>query len=147
MTGTSWIFVKASWKGGTKFVIENRAGCRETITARVPAGETSRYFSPVDAFIASLAACAGTNVVLILLDQGVTVKSFTVKAECILKDTEPRSFEKIHLHFLLGGEMDDGIVMEAITRSMTLVCPIAVTIGRAAEVTWEQHITRKAAGK
>ncbi len=144
MAGPSWIFVKASWKGGTKFVVENRNGCRETLTARVPAGETSRHFSPVDAFIAALAACAGTNVVLILQDQGVTVKSFTVKAECILNSAEPRSFEKIHLHFLLTGEIDEKIVTEAITRSMTLVCPIAVTIGRATDVTWEQHITCKA---
>ena len=144
MAGQSWIFVKASWKGGTTFVVENRAGCREIIAAREPAGAQSRHFSPIDAFIASLAACAGTNVVLLLLDRGIAVRSFTVKAECILNAAEPRSFEKIHLHFLLGGEMDEGIAADAITRSMTLVCPIAVTVGKAADVTWELHIAHKA---
>jgi len=142
MAGSSWIFVKATWRGGTKFVVENRAGYKSTITARVPEGETSRHFSPVDAFIASLAACAGTNVVLLLEDGGIPVRSFTVKAECILGSGEPRSFEKIHLIFLINGNMTDETARDAITRSMTLICPIAVTVGRAAEVTWELQVTK-----
>lgn len=139
MTGQSWMFVKASWKGGTKFVVENRSGNRSTIEARVPSGEASRHFSPIDTFLASLAACAGTNVLVLLLDGGTTVRSLTVKAECILQHARPMSFEKIHLIFLLAVDADAGLVSDAIEESMTLVCPIAVTVGRAAEVTWEQQ--------
>jgi len=141
VTGQSWVFVKASWKGGTKFTVENRSGCRSTIEARVPQGEASRHFSPVDTFLASLAACAGTNVLVLLQNHGATVRSLTVKAECILQHASPMAFEKIHLIFLTATDAGDGTVSGAIEESMTLVCPIAVTIGRAAEVTWEQQVT------
>lgn len=143
MAGNSWVFVKASWKGGTKFVIENRSGSKATIMARVHADETLHPFSPVETFIASLAACAGTNVVLLLEDGGFTVRSLIVKAECIHGAGEPRTFEKIHLIFLVSGGMDEPTVQNAINRSMTLVCPIAVTIGKSTDVTWECQIMQK----
>ncbi len=58
----SWTFVKASWKSGMKFVVENGSGCKSTIAIRDPAGEEPRHFAPTDAFLASLAPCAGANV-------------------------------------------------------------------------------------
>jgi uncharacterized OsmC-like protein len=143
MTGSTWTFVKASWKGGTQFVVENRNGSRQSLVARAPEGVTPRHFSPVDAFIASLAACAGTNVILLLDDAGMTPRSFTVKAECVFRHDEPRCFEKIHLICLVGGDAGEEMVRDAISRSVTAVCPIAVTIGRAADVTWEFQVTKK----
>ena len=80
---------------------------------------------------------------MLLEDRGVRIRSFIVKAECILGTAEPRSFEKIHLIFAAGGDMDEAALREAICRSMTLVCPIAVTIGKAAEVTWDLQVTKK----
>ena len=142
MTGSTWTFVKASWKGKTQFVVENHDGSRLILAAR--AGEDApRHFSPVDAFIASLAACAGTNVILLLDDAGITPGSFTVKAECVFRHGEPRCFEKIHLTFIIAGDFGEEVVRNAAARSMTAVCPIAVTIGKAADVTWECQVTRK----
>jgi putative redox protein len=143
MAGTTWTFVKASWKGGTQFVVENRDGTRQSLVARPPDGKIPRHFSPVDAFIASLAACAGTNVILLLDEEGVKPRSFTIKAECVFRHEEPRCFEKIHLTFLVSGDANEEMVRDAITRSVTAVCPIAVTIGKAAGVTWECRVTKK----
>jgi putative redox protein len=142
MDRNAWILVKASWNGGTNFVVENRAGSRTPVAARARDGETPGTFSPVELFITSLAACSGTNVVLLLEDGGVAVRSFTVKAECILGTEEPRSFEKIHLIFEVDGAVDEKTVQDAIVRSMTRLCPIAVTVGRASNVTWEIRIRR-----
>lgn len=143
MTGNTWTFVKASWKGGTRFIVENRDGGRLSLVARISEGEATRHFSMVDAFIASLASCTGTNCILLLEDCGITPRSFTVKAECIFRHDEPRVFEKIHMIFLMSGDMDEDIVRRAVHRAVTAVCPIAVTLGKSADVTWELRITKK----
>lgn len=143
MTGSTWTFVKASWKGGTQFVVENRGGDRLTLVARTPDGDSPRHFTMVDAFISSLACCTGTNVIFLLDDHGIIPGSFTVKAECIFRHDEPRSFEKIHLIFLVSGDMEEEVVRNAILRSVTAVCPIAVTLGKSVKITWELHITKK----
>ncbi|OPX63205.1 MULTISPECIES: OsmC family protein [unclassified Methanoregula] len=143
MTGTTWTFVKASWKGGTRFVVENRDGGRLTLVARNSEGDTPRRFSMVDAFIASLASCTGTNVILLLDDSGITPRSFTVKAECVFRHDEPRVFETIHLIFLVGGDIEEEVVRTAVRRSVTAVCPIAVTLGRSVEITWDLRMKKR----
>ncbi|PWR73883.1 OsmC family protein [Methanospirillum lacunae] len=142
MTGNTWTFVKASWKGGTQFVVENRDGDSLTLVARPQDKDSSHYFTMVDAFISSLACCTGTNVLFILDAQGKIPRSFTVKAECVFHHDEPRSFEKIHLIFLVSGDIAEEIVRNAIVRAVTAVCPIAVTVGRSVEITWELQMIK-----
>jgi putative redox protein len=143
MTGSTWTFVKASWKGGTRFAVENRDGRKLSLTARSRKGESPRSFSPVDAFISSAAACAGTNVILLLDEYGIQPRSCTVKAECVFSHDEPRSFEKIHFIFLFSGDIDEEVLRSAIHRSVTAVCPIAVMLGKVATLTWDLQITKK----
>ncbi len=143
MTGNTWTFVKASWKGGTQFVVENRDGSRLTLIARTPEGDTPRHFSMVDAFIASLASCTGTNVILLLEDSGITPRSLTVKAECVFRHDEPRAFEKIHLIILVSGEVEEEVVRNVVSRSVTAVCPIAVTLGKSVTITWDLQVKKK----
>jgi|GEM_PF-4263095 len=143
MAGSTWTFVKASWKGGSQFVVENRNGDRLTLVARSPDDGSSRHFTMVDAFISSLACCTGTNTLFLLDAEGKIPRSFTVKAECIFRHEEPRSFEKIHLIFLVSGDLDEEILRNAIIRSVNAVCPIAVTLGKAVGITWELQITKK----
>lgn len=143
MTGNTWTFVKASWKGGAQFVVENRDGDRLTLITRHQDGDSTHHFTMVDAFISSLACCTGTNVLYILDTQGSMPRSFTVKAECVFRHDEPRSFEKIHLIFLVSGDTDEETIRSAIIRAVTAVCPIAVTVGRAVEITWELQVTKR----
>lgn len=143
MTGSTWTFVKASWKGGSEFVVENRNGGCLNLVARTPEGDIPRHFTMVDAFISSLACCTGTNVLFMLDDQGIVPRSLTVKAECVFGHDEPRAFEKIHLIFLVSADADEEIVRNSILRSVTAVCPIAVTLGRSVEITWELQMTGK----
>nr|WP_319537913.1 OsmC family protein [uncultured Methanospirillum sp.] len=143
MTGSTWTFVKASWKGGSEFVVENRNGNRLTLVAKIPEGETPRHFTMVDAFISSLACCTGTNVLFLLDAQGIMPRSFTVKAECVFRHDEPRAFETIHLIFLVSADTDYEVLHNAILRSVTAICPIAVTLGRSVEITWELQMTKK----
>jgi len=142
MNGQSWLFVKASWTRGSSFLIENRDGSRITLEIRKKEKGKENCFAPVEGFIASLGACAGINVIMMLQDEGLNPESFTVKVECLVNNTTPRIIEKIHLIFLVSGMIEDPALETIISQVMTLMCPIAVTVGKATAVTWEQTISR-----
>jgi putative redox protein len=93
--------------------------------------------------IASLGGCAGTEVIKGISKRGVKPKSFTVRVEGSRRKTPPTAFEKIHVTFMLSGDIDDQMVTEAIQETMTLNCLIAVTLGRVGNVTWEHILIRR----
>lgn len=142
MSNQSWLFIKASWKGGGAFTIENRYGSQISLEIRGKDKNNRDSIAPVEAFIASLGGCAGVNVIMMLQEEGISPDACTVKVECLLNNEIPRTIEKIHLNFLLTGMIEDKIVESVITRAMTLMCPIAVTVGKATEITWEHGISR-----
>ena len=98
-------------------------------------------FAPVEAFIASLGSCAGINVIMLLEEKGVSPNTCTVKTECLISHQTPRTIEKIHLEFIFAGLFSQETAKTAITKVMTLICPIAVTVGKATSVTWECSIS------
>ena len=57
-----------------------------------------------------------------------------------LREKPPAVFESLHLTFYLSGNLDEKAVAHAIRETMTVMCPVAVMMGKAAEVTWEQRI-------
>jgi putative redox protein len=96
---------------------------------------------PIEYLIASLGGCTGTTVIKGLSEKGVKPESFKVLIEGSRRKTLPTVFEKIHVTFTFSGDLDDRMVAEIVQETMTLKCPIAVTLGRVGDVTWEHHIT------
>ena len=136
----SWVFVKSTWRGGSSFTVENRAGTKLQLGIHAK-GAGKEVFAPVEAFIASLSGCAGVNVVMLLADEGIIPDSCTIKAECLLSDGIPRTIESIRLLFLVTGPVREEVVRSVIAKAMGLICPIAVTIGKATSVTWDLNIS------
>ena len=56
------------------------------------------------------------------------------------REKPPAVFEALHLTFILTGDLDEKAVAHAIRETMTVMCPVAVMMEKAAEVTWEQRI-------
>lgn len=123
------LIMNVSYNNGTHFIAENDAGSRIAIGGENPC--------PIEYLIASLGGCTGTKVIKGLSERGVKPKSFTVRIEGSRRKTPPTVFEKIHVTFMLSGDLDDRMVAETIQETMTLKCPIAVTLGRVGNVTWE----------
>jgi putative redox protein len=126
------LLMDISYEEGTHFLAENSAGSRIAIGGDNP--------NPIDYLIASLGGCTGATIVKGLSEKGVKPDSFTVKIEGSRRKTPPTVFEKIHVAFTLSGDLDDRMVAEVIRETMTLNCPIAVTLGRVGDMTWEHHL-------
>ena len=139
-TGQSWLFTKATWNGEHSFLVENGRGSRIIIEIRDSLPRKNSY-APVEAFIASLSCCAGINVIMLLEEKGVVPSACTVKAECLINHEIPRIVEKIHLEFRFTGQVSSEAAGEAISTAMTLICPIAVTVGKATAITWDFSIS------
>ena len=126
------LIMNVSYEDSTHFLAENGAGSRIAIGGENP--------NPIDYLIASLGGCTGSTVIKGLSEKGVKPKSFTVRIEGSRRKKLPTVFEKIHVIFMLSGDLDDQTVAETIQETMTLKCPIAVTLGQVGKVTWEHRL-------
>lgn len=128
------LIMDISYEDGTHFLAQNSDG------SKIAMGGDSPH--PIEYLIASLGGCTGTMIVKGLSEKGIKPESFTIKVEGSRRKTPPTVFEKIHVAFTLSGDLDDGMVAEVVRETMTLKCPIAVTLGRVGDMTWEHHISR-----
>jgi putative redox protein len=126
------LIMNVLYEDGTHFLAENGAGSRIAMGGDYP--------HPIEYLIASLGGCTGTMVVKGLSEKGVKPESFVVKVEGSRRKTPPTVFEKIHVTFTLSGDLEDRMVAEVIQETMTLKCPIAVTLGRVGDMTWEHRV-------
>lgn len=126
------LLMDISYEDGTHFLAKNGAGSRIAVGGNNP--------NPIDYLIAALGGCTGSTVIMGLSEKGVKPKSFAIKVEGSRRKTPPTVFEKIHVIFTLSGDLDEGMVSEVVRETMTLKCPVAVTLGRVGDVTWEHHI-------
>lgn len=95
---------------------------------------------PVEYLIASLGGCTGMTIIKGLSEKGVKPGSFSINIKGSRRKTPPTVFETIHVIFTLSGDLDDRMVAETIRETMTLNCPVAVTLGRVGNLTWEHPL-------
>lgn len=126
------LLMDISYEDGTHFLAKNGAGSRIAIGGDNP--------HPIDYLIASLGGCTGATIIKGLSENGVKPESFAVKIEGSRRKTPPTVFDKIHVTFMLSGDLEDRMVAEVVRETMTLKCPIAVTLGRVGKVTWEHQL-------
>ncbi len=85
---------------------------------------------PSDLLPLSLAACSGTDLVM-LLDEtdGVALASLRIDASYTQQPTPPYTFTRIRLHYVLtGAGLSDDLAAEAIRRSEDELCSVAASI-------------------
>lgn len=126
------LIMNVSHEKGTCFLAKNSIGSRIDMD--------SEMLHPIEYLIASLGGCTGITIITGFKEKGINPDSFKIKVEGSRRKTPPTIFEKIHVTFTLSGDMDDQSVAEIIKDTMTLKCPIAVTLGRVGTMTWEHHI-------
>lgn len=123
-----------------QFVAENINGCKITIEPSTGLGGSGKNPNPIDYLMASLGGCVGIKVVMGLSKRGIEPNSLTIKIDGARRKTPPEVFEKIHLVITLTGDLEDSVVTEVIQETITLTCPVAVMLGKEAEISWEHRI-------
>ena len=134
------VLMNVTCERNLKFIAENTAGQTIPVEPGVVLVGSGKTPNPIDYLLASLGGCAGIKVLLDLNEKGTRPDSLRVAISGTRREAPPGIFEFLHLTFYLAGKLDENVVGEAIHETMTLMCPVAVMMGRATEVTWEHRI-------
>jgi putative redox protein len=83
---------------------------------------------PSDLLPLSLAACTAYDVVVILRKQRQDLRGLEVVTTTEQELEAPWTFTKIHQHFVITGEVDDGKAARAIDLAESKYCAVAATL-------------------
>lgn len=129
-------------EGSMHFRAKTGSGLNIPIDAHVHLGGAGTFPNPIDYLFASLGGCIGVKIMLDLGDKGYIPEKLMVATHATRKQDLPATFETVHHVITLKGEFDDETVIQILTRTMTLLCPIAVIIGDTAKMTWEYRLEK-----
>ncbi|MEH7400238.1 MULTISPECIES: OsmC family protein [Bacillaceae] len=81
--------------------------------------------TPVELLINAVAGCTAIDIVLILEKMRLKLTSFEIEVNGERAEEHPKRFTDIHLHYILGGELDTEKVRKAIKLSKDKYCSVA----------------------
>ncbi|HEY3782150.1 MAG TPA: OsmC family protein [Fimbriimonadaceae bacterium] len=134
--------VNLQWNGKMGFVADPPSGVRFTLDAHPDFGGEGLGPTPVEAMLASIAACSAMDVIAILRKKQQTVDSYTleVDGDKAAEGDYPRPFTAIRLnHVLSGPGLDPVAVARAIQLSDDKYCTVMATLkfGPKFSTSWE----------
>lgn len=106
------------------------------------AGGAATGVRPMQMLIMGLGGCASVDILTILKKQRRRVDDFTVDIEAErAPDKEPSLWEKVHLVFIVTGDVSQEKAEKAVEMSMLKYCSVSETLRRAGgALTWETRV-------
>ncbi|MGA9325167.1 MAG: OsmC family protein [Salegentibacter sp.] len=103
--------------------------------------EEPKGSSPMDLILRGIAGCSSIDVVMILKKQHHELEDLQVEVEGFRQDgAVPNVFTKIHLNFLLKGDVPPAKAKRAVELSMEKYCSVAKMLEKAAEISYEVNL-------
>lgn len=100
--------------------------------------------SPMDLLLRGIAGCSSIDVVMILRKQQHELEDLQVEVEGFREDGAiPNVFKKIHLNFILKGNVPEAKVERAVKLSMDKYCSVSKMLEKAAEISYEINLNGK----
>ncbi|AQG82333.1 OsmC family protein [Spirosoma montaniterrae] len=92
---------------------------------------------PMEMLLMGLAGCSAIDVIVILQKQKQVIDDFRLKVEGLReKDAHPAPFKKIHITYLLKGNLNPDKVKRAIDLSMDKYCSATAQLRPTADITY-----------
>lgn len=123
------------------FSIKNESGNSVETDASLEIGGSDAALRPMELLLAGLASCSSIDIVLLLqkMRQPLIDMQVDIKAERKYDET-PSLFERIHLHFILFGSLENDKVEKVINMSIDKYCSVAKIIEKTCPITWDFEI-------
>ncbi|MCA2457729.1 MULTISPECIES: OsmC family protein [Vibrio] len=106
----------------------------------IMASGDSTYFSPMEMVLMAAGGCSSVDVVDGLKSAGQKVASVNAKLTTERRETAPRIFTQVNIHFEVSGEaLDPEIVAKVAADSLEKYCSVCLMLGEGVEMThsWE----------
>lgn len=129
--------ITVDWKGGRAFEATPPSGKSIVFDAYPESGGKDRGPTPLEAFVASLAACTGMDVLSILekKKQVVNRYSIEIEGERTREGIYPRPYTSFAIrHVIEGDDVDPEAVERAIQLSEEKYCSVAATLRSGPEI-------------
>lgn len=99
--------------------------------------EEPKGSSPMDLILRGIAGCSSIDVVMILKKQNHELEDLQVEVEGFREDGAiPNVFKKIHLNFILQGDVPAAKAERAVKLSMDKYCSVSKMLEKAAEISY-----------
>lgn len=89
----------------------------------------------MQALLMAAAGCSSIDVVMILEKMKQPIKDIKVEVSGTRKSEIPKVYTKIHMHYILIGEIDEEKAKRAIDLSLEKYCSVSLMLQKAAEFT------------
>ena len=131
---------RVSFEGGMKFVGRGESGHPVVMDASPRVGGADSAARPVEVFLCSLGGCTGMDVVSILRKMKSEPEAFHIEIETEREADYPKVFTKIHLTYVVKGNVPEENLKKAIDLSLAKYCPIANTLSGVTKITSSYRI-------
>ncbi len=91
---------------------------------------------PMEMLLMGLGGCSAIDIIQILKKQRQQIDSFKIKVTADREEgVVPSLFKSIHVHFTLGGPLEDERVGKAVSLSMDKYCSVAAILYKTTTIT------------
>jgi putative redox protein len=116
--------------GGARFDATTATGH----AVRLEGGAHETGGSPMEMVLAALGGCSAVTAVEFLEKMRQPFTSLEVEVSAERAETTPRVYTKIHLHYRVGGEVDEDRVAHAIALTENKYCSVYTMLEKSAEM-------------
>lgn len=133
---------QVTWVGpGLRLLGEAGSGPAITVDHAMPDEEREDSGpTPMELVLIGLCGCTGMDVISILKKKRQSFTDFQVKATAERAEDHPRVYTKIHLEFVVEGDVTPEALERSIELSETKYCSASAMLSKTAEITTSYRI-------
>lgn len=102
--------------------------------------------SPKQLVLAAICGCTGMDVVSLLRKGKQQPKAFAITAHADLTDGHPATFKQVHLVYKVDGDVTSELIVDAVTKSMTIYCGVSAMIAKACTISYDIELNHVRVG-
>ncbi|HCH02059.1 MAG TPA: OsmC family protein [Vibrio sp.] len=123
---------QVKWVDGFQFIGESQSG--HSVVMDGNGGKTAP--SPMEMVLMAAGGCSSVDVVDSLKSAGQNIKTCVAKLTGERRETAPKVFTEINIHFELTGEqLDEELVEKAVSESLEKYCSVCLMLGAGVTMT------------
>ncbi len=127
---------------GMQFVAEGGSGHAIVLDSTPEVGGRDTGTRPMELVLMGLAGCTAMDVAYILRRKRQPLKGLEVNVSAERADKHPRVYTKIHVEYIIYGNVSEKAAVRAIELSENTYCSASAILRKTAEMTWSYKIIR-----
>jgi putative redox protein len=133
--------VTATWQHEDLLLAaENQTGNKIILDSSEQVGGKNRGPRPLELLLMGLAGCTSMDVLSILQKKRQDISDFRVVITADSAPSHPRVYTKIHVKYVVSGDVEEKALQRAIQLSEDKYCPASAMLRQAAEITSSYEI-------